>query len=156
MNQNPKRNEIDKSLKIFIALSRVHHKVMDVSNTSIQSYGLNPTEFAVLEILYHKGSLALQQIGEKILITSGSITYVVDKLEKKKLVKRIPCQQDRRVIFAELTDNGKGLMDEIFPSHELQLHESLMVLSNEEKDQLLLLLKKVGKYPTDKREEETL
>ncbi|WP_379969005.1 MarR family winged helix-turn-helix transcriptional regulator [Ectobacillus sp. sgz5001026] len=156
MSKDPQRVAIDTSLKIFIALSRVHHRLMDISNRSAQSYGLNPTEFAVLEILYHKGTLALQQIGDKILITSGSITYVVDKLEKKKLVKRNPCKEDRRVIYAELTDAGKQLMDDIFPSHELLLHESLTMLNSEEKDQLLTLLKKVGKHQAIEREDESL
>ena len=87
MTSNNEREDISQSLKVFIALSRVHRSVMDTTNKSIQSNGLNPTEFAVLELLYHKGGQPLQQIGERILIASGSITYVVDKLEKKGLVK---------------------------------------------------------------------
>lgn len=85
MKLNDEREEISQSLKLFIALSRVHRFVMDATNKSIQSNGLNPTEFAVLELIYHKGSQPLQQIGERILIASGSITYVVDKLEKRGL-----------------------------------------------------------------------
>ena len=51
---------------------------------------MNPTEFAVLELLYHKGNQPLQQIGDKILLASGSITYVVDKLEKKNFSSEKP------------------------------------------------------------------
>ncbi|EMA6342144.1 MarR family winged helix-turn-helix transcriptional regulator [Bacillus cytotoxicus] len=146
MMSNDIREEISQSLKIFIALSRVQRSIMDTTNKSMQSNGLNPTEFAVLELLYHKGSQPLQQIGERILIASGSITYVVDKLEKKGLVKRTPCPNDRRVIYAELTEDGATLIDSIFPNHERLIHQSFEMLTKEEKAELLTLLKKIGKY----------
>ncbi|EEL51669.1 MULTISPECIES: MarR family winged helix-turn-helix transcriptional regulator [Bacillus cereus group] len=146
MKLNDEREDISQSLKVFIALSRVHRAVMNTTNKSIQSNGLNPTEFAVLELLYHKGGQPLQQIGERILIASGSITYVVDKLEKKGLVKRIPCPNDRRVIYAQLTAEGEAFIASIFPNHEKVIHDSFEMLTKEEKDELLFLLKKVGKY----------
>ncbi|WP_247739026.1 MarR family transcriptional regulator [Bacillus sp. 165] len=146
MDRYYKTEEIQKSLKVFIALSRTQRKLMDISNKSAQGWGLNPTEFAVLELLFHKGEQPLQRIGEKILIASGSITYVVDKLEKKDFAKRRPCPRDRRVIYAQLTQKGQELMEEMFPKHEVILHECMEMLTTEEKDQLLVLLKKVGCY----------
>lgn len=146
MTINCNKEDTSKSLKVFIALSRAHRSVMDTANKSIQANGLNPTEFAVLELLYHKGAQPLQQIGEKILIASGSITYVVDKLEKKELVQRRACPNDRRVIYAHLTEKGTQLISDIFPSHELVIHDSLRMLTAQEKDELLKLLKKIGKY----------
>jgi MarR family 2-MHQ and catechol resistance regulon transcriptional repressor len=153
MSLSHQKDDVELSLKVFIALSRVQRFLMDISNKSAQSYGLNPTEFAVLELLYHKGNQPLQQIGEKILIASGSITYVVDKLEKKELVVRKPCPRDRRVIFAELTVQGHKLMGEIFPNHEQKLHEALSMLMSDEKQELLLLLKKIGKHNRPDSEE---
>ena len=76
-------DEVKQSLKLFIVLSRAHKAINEATNQFIQKNGLNPTEFAVLELLYHKGRQPLQQIGNKILLASGSITYVVDKLEKR-------------------------------------------------------------------------
>lgn len=146
MEINYKKEDIKKSLKVFIALSRAYRSVMDIANKSIQENGLNPTEFAVLELLYHKGTQPLQQIGEKILIASGSITYVVDKLEKKELVQRKNCPNDRRVIYAHLTEKGTQLISDIFPNHERVIHDSLRMLTGQEKDDLLQLLKKIGKY----------
>lgn len=74
---------IKQSLKLYIVLSRANKAINEVTNDFFQQNGLNPTEFAVLELLYHKGKQPLQQIGNKILLASGSITYVVDKLEKE-------------------------------------------------------------------------
>lgn len=79
------------SLKLFVVLTRAHDAIQKRVEEDIRGYGLNPTEFAVLELIYSKGEQPIQKIGEKVLIASSSITYVVDKLEKKDLLKRKPC-----------------------------------------------------------------
>lgn len=136
--------EVKQSLKLFIVLSRANKAINEMTNQFFQQNGLNPTDFAVLELLYHKGRQPLQQIGNKILLASGSITYVVDKLEKKGYLQRISCPTDRRVTFAEITEKGSSFMDEIFPQHEQQLHELMSVLTVEEKELAINLLKKLG------------
>jgi MarR family transcriptional regulator, 2-MHQ and catechol-resistance regulon repressor len=137
-------NESTQSLKLFIVLSRAYKAINEQVNKFIQTKGLNPTEFAVLELLYHKGDQPLQQIGGKILLASGSITYVVDKLEEKGLLKRIACPKDRRVTFAQITESGKTFIGEIFPEHEARIHELMSSLSPEEKETAIELVKKLG------------
>lgn len=134
------------SLKLFIVMSRATRSVTDQVKIDIQNHGLNPTEFAVLELLYHKGSQPLQQIGEKILLASGSITYVVDKLESKGYLKRNPCPNDRRITHAVVTDDGKTLMDRIFPEHEAKLQDIFAGLDETEKETAISLMKKLGHY----------
>jgi MarR family transcriptional regulator, 2-MHQ and catechol-resistance regulon repressor len=141
MNENHDTNQ---SLKLFIVLSRAFKALNEEINKNIQENGLNPTEFAVLELLYHKGDQPLQQIGGKILLASGSITYVVDKLEKKGLLKRVACPKDRRVTYAQITDEGRGLIDSIFPNHEMRIHELMSALTPEEKSEVIDLVKKLG------------
>ncbi|WP_339175370.1 MarR family transcriptional regulator [Solibacillus sp. FSL R5-0691] len=136
--------EVKQSLKLFIVLSRAHKAISEATNQFIQANGLNPTEFAVLELLYHKGRQPLQQIGNKILLASGSITYVVDKLEKRNFLVRVSCPTDRRVTYAEITDLGSEFMDKLFPEHEQNIHELLGVLTAEEKQTAIELLKKLG------------
>lgn len=138
-------NELsDSALKLFVVLSRALKVIHESTNQFFQKNGLNPTEFAVLELLYHKGRQPLQQIGNKILLASGSITYVVDKLENRGFISRISCDSDRRVTFAEITDEGNAFMDELFPRHEKQLTELMNALSEEEKQQAIELVKKLG------------
>ncbi|KKI93920.1 transcriptional regulator [Bacillus sp. SA1-12] len=144
-----KSNQIEESLKFFIVLSRAHRALNDVVNKHISTFNLNPTEFAVLELLYHKGDQPLQQIGGKILLASGSITYVVDKLEQKGLLVRKACPKDRRVTHAQITDKGKQLIEEIFPPHQERINEIVSVLSDEEKNLVTELLKKVGYHAND-------
>nr|MBA5585441.1 MarR family transcriptional regulator [Anaerobacillus isosaccharinicus]QOY36241.1 MarR family transcriptional regulator [Anaerobacillus isosaccharinicus] len=137
-------DETNLSLKLFIVLSRATRAIHDLAEEDIRTYGLNPTEFAVLELLYHKGDQPIQQIGKKVLLSSGSITYVVDKLEKKQLLLRKSCPKDRRVTYAVITEQGKELMDEIFPKHKEAIETIFSGLEVSEKSQLIELLKKLG------------
>lgn len=132
------------ALKLFVVLSRAHKVIHECTNQFFQENGLNPTEFAVLELLYHKGKQPLQQIGNKILLASGSITYVVDKLEGRGYITRVSSATDRRVTYAEITKEGTTFMDELFPRHEQQLKQLMDVLSEEEKEQVIEILKKLG------------
>jgi MarR family transcriptional regulator, 2-MHQ and catechol-resistance regulon repressor len=139
-----KLDENNLSLKLFIVLSRATRAVHDLVEDDIKKYGLNPTEFAVLELMYHKGDQPIQQIGKKVLLSSGSITYVVDKLEKKQLLLRKSCPKDRRVTYAVITDKGTELMDDIFPRHKQAIDQIFNGLNASEKEQLIELLKKLG------------
>ncbi|MFC5701423.1 MarR family winged helix-turn-helix transcriptional regulator [Cohnella faecalis] len=132
------------SLKLFVVLSKAYKAVMDHAVKDMKQHGLSPSEFTVLELLYHKGKFPLQQIGEKILVTSGSVTYNIDKLEKKGYLKRIPCDDDRRVTFAGITEAGQQLFDRIFPDHAAAIHSVMRGLSSEEKETAASLLKKLG------------
>ncbi|WCK56704.1 MarR family transcriptional regulator [Aneurinibacillus sp. Ricciae_BoGa-3] len=151
MSEENNLNETGLSLKLFIVLSRANRAVVDRVTEDIRSYELNPTEFAVLELLYHKGDQPIQHIGKKVLLASGSITYVVDKLEAKKLLERKPCPTDRRVTYAAITEKGKDLMAGIFPKHEKAIQEIFQGLDPEEKQTLITLLKKLGFYANDLR-----
>jgi MarR family transcriptional regulator, 2-MHQ and catechol-resistance regulon repressor len=141
---NNMTNESSQSLKLFIVLSRAYKAINEQVNKFIQTKGLNPTEFAVLELLYHKGDQPLQQIGGKILLASGSITYVVDKLEEKGLLKRNACPKDRRVTYAQITEEGRTFIGEIFPEHEERIHDLMSSLSHDEKETAIELIKKLG------------
>ncbi|RST76116.1 MarR family transcriptional regulator [Siminovitchia acidinfaciens] len=136
----------DVSLKLFIVLTRAMQSITKRAEEDIKSYGLNTTEFAVLELLYHKGEQPIQKIGEKILLASSSITYVVDKLEKKNLIVRKPCPKDRRVTYAVITEKGQEFMSEVFPKHKEALQEIFAGLEVEEKEQLIRQLKRLGMY----------
>lgn|SRR5690625_3321768 len=139
-------NEKALSLKLFVVLSRALESVKKQVEKDIKNYGLNLTEFGVLELLYHKGEQPIQLIGKKVLLASSSITYVVDKLEGKKFLKRVACPKDRRVIYASLTEDGKKLMDQIFPKHEEAMTTIFSNLTKEEKERAIHLLKKIGLF----------
>ncbi|WP_139996710.1 MarR family winged helix-turn-helix transcriptional regulator [Paenibacillus paridis] len=141
--ENQKPND---SLDLFIALSRATQWVNAHADRDIRKNGLNRTEFGVLELLYHRGPQPLQQIGEKVLMSSGNITYVVDKLEKKEMVRRRASTEDRRLIYAEITEHGTQFIEEVFPAHQVVIEQAVDGLTAEEKMQASQLLKKLGKF----------
>lgn len=132
------------SLKLFVVLSRAMQSVHKQIAKDIKKYNMNQTEFAVLELLYHKGEQPIQKIGQKVLLASSSITYVVDKLEKKGFLSRKACAKDRRVTYAEITEEGKQFMDDIFPEHEAEIHNIFGGLTEDEKEEMIVQLKKLG------------
>lgn len=134
----------NQNLKAVTVLIRAADAVHDAIKRDVAGYGLNATEFSVLELLYHQGRQPIQAIGKKVLIASSSITYVVDKLEGKGFVEREACKEDRRVTYALLTEDGDQLMKRIFPEHELQMDKVFAGLAGEEVTELIQMLKKVG------------
>jgi len=144
VHQDMEDYEENLSLKAFVVLSRALQSIKKRVEEDIKCLGLNPTEFAVLELLYNKGDQPIQKIGEKVLIASSSITYVVDKLEKKNLLERKPCPKDRRVTHAVITNVGIELMNEVFPKHKAAMKEIFGGLDNKEKEELIEQLKKLG------------
>lgn len=97
-------------------------------------------------MIYSKGDQPIQRIGVKVLIASSSITYVVDKLEKKKLLKRKPCPNDRRVTYVSITEAGTNLMNDVFPKHRQAINEICAGLDVHEKTIMIEQLKKLGFY----------
>lgn len=131
-------------LKAVTVILRASQAIQEVIRKDVATYGLNPTEFSVLELLYHKGEQPIQVIGKKVLIASSSITYVVDKLEQKRYVRRQGCPEDRRVIYAVLTSEGKALMDDIFPKHVIEMEKIFSDLNEDELNETIDFLKRVG------------
>lgn len=133
------------SLKLFVVLCRTYATVAGAAKRDIKSHGLNLSEFETLELLYHKGEQTIQEIGKKVLLTSGSMTYVVDELVKKGLVARKICEADRRVTYVEISESGMALMVRIFPQHEQCIHELFATLTTEEMIDLTEKLKQISK-----------
>ncbi|GIO45012.1 MarR family winged helix-turn-helix transcriptional regulator [Paenibacillus apis] len=134
------------ALNLHIALTRASQWVNAHMDKDIRRFGLTRSEFGVLELLYHKGAQPIQQIGGKVLMSSGNITYVVDKLEKRGFVRRNASKEDRRLIYAEITEEGTAFIQEAFPKHAEVIAEVMSGLSEEERRIAAELLKKLGRH----------
>ncbi|MBU8565293.1 MarR family transcriptional regulator [Virgibacillus pantothenticus] len=133
------------SLKAFVVLIKASKALQDHVMEDIKNYGMKTSEFTILETLYHKGKQTVREISNSVLIKTGSITYVIDRLEEKGMLQREHCQKDRRVVYIDITDEGKNLMDEIFPKHQKVIEELFTDISDEQKQTVIDMLKKVGK-----------
>jgi MarR family 2-MHQ and catechol resistance regulon transcriptional repressor len=131
---------------IWLVLAKAFHALGARAEESLNlsQAGLGESDFRVLEVLLHKGSLPVNTIGPKVWLTPGSISVAVDRLEKKGLVKR-KTTDDRRVRLVELTVKGRAIITKTFQEHAAAMEEPARVLSKEERLILLRLLKKLGK-----------
>jgi MarR family 2-MHQ and catechol resistance regulon transcriptional repressor len=110
----------------------------------IEGEGLCLGDFMVLEVLLHKGPLTLSTIGEKVLLTNASMTSAADRLEKKRLVVRTNCKEDRRVRLVHLTPQGRKVIAEIYRRHARELEEIMTGLPAAERAGLYRGLKTIG------------
>jgi len=130
--------------KSFLTLMQTSKVIQERIKLEMANNQLSVTEFSVLESLYHKGRQTIQQIGNSILISSGSMTYVIDKLEQKGYLKRSACAEDRRAIYINLTENGTELMNKIMPEYYKLVDYLFSSLTGNEAQTLVQLLGKVN------------
>jgi MarR family transcriptional regulator, 2-MHQ and catechol-resistance regulon repressor len=131
------------TLHLVIALGRAMQAIERGVQPHLRQSGLGLTEFGVLEVLYHKGPVALGEIRDRILVTGASTTYVVKKLEDRGFMRRRTSATDQRVVFGELTPKGRTLMDKVFPAHVDRLRHVTSGLSASEKRAASLLLRRL-------------
>ncbi len=134
------------SLKLWVVMNRAGRAIEARLRRQVEARGLSFTEFGVLEALLHKGTLPIGEIGERVLLTSGSMTYVVDKLEKRGFIARDACPTDRRVVFARLTPEGQALIESTFAEHAALLARLMGGLTPAEQEVVAGLIKKLGLY----------
>ncbi len=130
---------------LFLVLWKAARAVESYAEKSITELEMCGSDFAVLEALLHKGPLPVNEIGKKILLTSGSITVAVDRLETKGLVERRAHGTDRRARIVHLTKEGRKLITRAYAQHAADLEQLASAsLTTTERATLIRLLKKIG------------
>jgi MarR family 2-MHQ and catechol resistance regulon transcriptional repressor len=130
---------------VFLVLWKAASAVHSYAETSLSELEMCSSDFAVLEALLHKGPLPVNEIGKKVLLTSGSITVAVDRLETKGFVERRAHGTDRRARIVHLTKPGLKLITRIYADHAADMEKlAAASLSKSERKTLISLLKKIG------------
>ena len=132
------------ALSTYLKLTRASETLWNRLAPGLQRHDLTPSQFGVLEALYHLGSMHQRDLGERILRSSGNMTLVIDNLEKRGLVRRERSVEDRRFIQVHLTEEGAGLIRRVFPAHADAITRQLAVLTPEEQRALGNLCRKLG------------
>ena len=133
------------AVHVWLVLWKASRAVQARADRSIAQFDMVPSDFGVLEALLHKGPLTVKQIGEKVLLTSGSMTAAVDRLEKRGLVKRGEDARDRRARVIDLTPAGRELIERAFACHRDAMERALEGFSEGERIILLPLLRSLGR-----------
>jgi len=125
-------------MKAYQALEK--HALASIAGTDLCF-----SDFALLETLLHKGPQAVNVLGAKVNLTSGSATAAIDRLSRLALVRRGEDATDRRARIVHLTAKGRRLIQTAFQRHAADMEAAMAGLSAEESDALITLLKKLGK-----------
>ena len=129
----PAQSEAEEhALRLWVILSRAHAAIGAHAQADAARHGLTIAEFAILEVLFHRGPMLLGEVQKRILVSSGGITFLVDRLAAKGLVERRNCERDRRARYAQLTSTGESFVREVFPSHAAALTRAMTGLSSDD------------------------
>lgn len=138
---------------VFLVLWKAARAVEAYAEASVAQLEMCGSDFAVLEALLHKGPLPINEIGKKVLLTSGSITTAVDRLEDKKLVERRAHGTDRRAKIVHLTKEGRKLITRVYADHAADMERLASAsLTKKERETLIRLLKQIGYKAANKEE----
>lgn len=146
MMKNKKYSEKERiDLKVIITLSRCFQSVRRAEEVWIKEKGVTLAQFGVIELLYHKGEMNVREIIKKTLSTAGNMTVVIDNLEKEGYITRDKNKNDKREYIIRISEKGNSFIESFFPEHIKNISKLLSVLTEEEKNKLTEILKKLGK-----------
>ena len=149
---NPEAHAVDldeassAALRLWVILSRAHAAIAAHASADVARHSLTLAEFGILEALYHRGPMLLGEVQRRILVSSGGITFLVDRLTAKGLVERRTCQEDRRARYAALTSAGAEFVAKIFPEHAALLTQVMEGLAVEEQCTAADLMRALGRF----------
>lgn len=145
MTKTPQSEPDLSGIHLWLLLWKASRAVEAHSARSVARFQMGVTDFGVLEALLHKGPLSVSQLRQKVLLTSGSMTTAVDRLEKRGLVARHDDAKDRRARIVQLTPEGRRLIECAFADHRDSMEAAVADFSNEDRARLLPLLRKLGR-----------
>ncbi len=132
------------ALRLWVVLARSYQTLVRAVGQRVAEDSLTLSQFGILEALYHLGPCSLGELAEKLLVTGGNVTYVMDRLEEQGLVYRQRSDLDRRVVEARLTEAGESLIERLFPLYSSHLGALIDHLDAEDQRTLRQLLKHLG------------
>lgn len=140
------RPDLDVSpMGIIGRMGRLAKHLETAIQETFSEFGLNVGEFDVLAALRRSGQpyqLSPTELFNTLMVSSGTMTHRIDRLEQAELVKRIPHPNDRRGTLIELTDKGFNVIEEAVEAHVVNEHRVLSVLEESEREALAQLLRK--------------
>jgi MarR family 2-MHQ and catechol resistance regulon transcriptional repressor len=129
---------------LWVLLWKATKAVEAHARRSVNGTELGLSDFGVLEALLHKGPLSISALGKKVLLSSGSMTAAVDRLENSGYVNRAATSSDRRACIVHLTEEGSKLIRSVFAEHERDMERVFSLLDKSERKALANLLRKLG------------
>jgi DNA-binding MarR family transcriptional regulator len=124
-------------------LARCYQAFEGFSAAHIRAVGLTPPQFDIVATLGNTEGMSFKELGERTLITKGTLTGVVDRLAERGLVRRVASSVDRRSQIVQLTAEGAALFERTFPEHLAHLRQGFGGLAGEQLNELENLLRRL-------------
>jgi MarR family 2-MHQ and catechol resistance regulon transcriptional repressor len=134
----------ERALDTYVKLLRAADTVDSVLMPKLESAGITPSQFGVLEALYHVGPLCLSELARKLLKSGGNLTLVGRNLAKRGLVTRTRQIADKRFYQVSITAKGRKLIAQVFPQHVERIADAMSALTAAEQESLASLCRKLG------------
>lgn len=128
-------------LKTIIVLHKAERTIRNLEAQIFKKHNLTPTQFSVLETLYSKGELRIQDLIDSMLATSGNMTVVIKNMERDGWISRSCDPNDRRSFRIQLTDQGQKKIEAVLPEHMANIRHMTDLLSQSDKEDLVRILK---------------
>lgn len=132
------------AVRAYVKLVRASRAVSARVAAYLAQCELTLTQLGVLEAVLHLGPLTQRELGRKVLTSPANMTDVIDKLERRGLVRREREGPDRRQVCVALTAEGQALIERVFPRHAADIAAAFAGLSVAELWQLDALLRRLG------------
>jgi len=131
-------------IHLWLVLMNAYRALVRHAERSIVELDVCLSDFAILELLLHKGPQKVTELGRRVDLTSGAMTTAIDRLEARRLVVREPHPADRRAWVVLLTSAGRAVIEPMFAAHEAAMSRATSSLGAAERARLTNLLKKLG------------
>ena len=136
---------METNVKLMTVFGKLSSTFMDILGKNLDELGLAGSSYLILAHLNQVGRAKTQQIGQVAVITSGTITHMVNKLVKKGYVNKIQDHEDKRVFWVEITSQGRSVFNRVDKEHMKFLEHILEDFTEEEKETFIQQLKYFGK-----------
>lgn len=138
------------NVKLMVVLTKLNHVFLSSLGKNIEDLGMNSSMYAMLAHLNQTGRAKTQKLGETALITSGTITHIVNKMCTLDYTKKVQDKDDKRIYWVEITDDGRRAFNKVNDEHMKYLNDVLSDFSDEEKLEFIENIKYFGKNIQDK------
>ena len=135
-----KNNEL--ALHGLVIFRRASNAISRQEVQTIKKHNLTVAQFGVMEALYNKGNLRIQDLIDKLLSTSGNMTVVIRNMVRDGYIFKVADEKDKRSYLIGLTPLGRETIEKILPEHYDNIGKIFSVLSLKEQEDLARILKK--------------
>ena len=132
--------------RLSLILIELYEKMSSWEHAVVKESGLTPAQMHTIEILGHQESLRMKELAQKLGVTTGTLTVMIDRLEQNGLILRKPNEDDRRSIVVVLTKKGQKYFEEHHKLHLELTQEITSSLTKDEAKQLYTFMEKLVSF----------